>query len=150
LPKTDADTFLEDLKKRLKNPDIEVSTIYKTPVMKSSDPNNEYYRHLQAAILKNYPEAEVLSIILPNTSDAGIFRAKGINTYTTVPISISREYLTNIHSENERIPRGVLNSGKATYVDFIEECIKGAPATIPFSNEGKGISNLSSINTSLE
>lgn len=150
LPETDADVFLEELKKRLKNPDIEVSTIYKTPKMKSSDPDNEFYRHMKTAILKNYPEAEVLSIILPNTSDAGLFRAKGINTYTTVPISISREYLKNIHSENERIPRGVLNTGKATYVDFIEQCIKAAPATIPYSNEGKGITNLSSINTSLE
>ena len=146
LPKTDADEFLEDLKKRLKNPNIEVSTIYKTPKMKSSDPDNEYYRHLEAAILKNYPEAKVLSIILPNTSDAGLFRAKGINTFTSVPITISRKYLKNIHSENERIPRGVLNDGKATYVDFIEQCIK-ASTTIPFKSEAKTISTISTLNT---
>src|SRR5690606_5728832 len=147
LPETDADAFLEDIKKRLKNSNIEVSTIYKTPKMKSSDPDNDFYRHMQAAILKNYPEAEVLSIILPNTSDAGLFRAKGINTYTTVPISISRDYLKNIHSENERIPRGVLNDGKATYVEFIEQCIQAAPTTFPYSNEGKGITNISNANT---
>src|SRR5690606_3036824 len=145
LPNTDTETFLEDLKKRLNNDNIEVATIYNTPKMKSSDPDNEYYRHLQAAILKNYPEAEVLSIMLPNTSDAGLFRAQGINTYTSVPISISREYLKHIHSENERIPRGVLNDGKATYVDFIEECLKEYTA-IPFSNEGKPISDISISN----
>lgn len=145
LPDTDTEVFLEGLKKRLNNENIEVATIYNTPKMKSSDPDNEYYRHLQAAILKNYPKAEVLSIILPNTSDAGLFRAQGINTYTSVPISISREYLKNIHSENERIPRGVLNDGKATYVDFIEECLK-AYTTIPYSNEGKGISDISISN----
>ncbi len=149
LPQTDADQFLEDLKRRLKNPNIEVSTIYKTPKMKSSDPDNEYYRHLEAAIRKNYPDAEVLSISLPNTSDAGLFRAKGINTYTTVPITISREYLKHIHSENERIPRGVLNDGKATYVDFIEECIK-ASTVIPYNNEGKSISTTSFLNTTME
>lgn len=146
LPGADEEAFLNDLEKSLNNPNIEVSTIYKTPKMKSSDPNNEYYSHLKTAILKNYPEAEVLSIILPNTSDAGIFRAKGINTYTSVPINISREYLMNIHSENERIPRGVLNEGKATYVDFIEECIKASTIT-PYTNEGRGISNLPDSNT---
>lgn len=141
LPKTDADEFLEDLKKRLKNPNIEVSTIYKTPKMKSSDPDNEFFHHLKTAIEKNYPEAKVLSIMLPNTSDAGLFRAKGINTYTTVPINISRKYLENIHSENERIPRGVLNEGKATYVDFIEEFITAHP-TNPFPKDDKILTDL--------
>src|SRR5690606_40928586 len=61
LPETDADVFLEELKKRLKNPDIEVSTIYKTPKMKSSDPDNEFYRHMKAAIRSEEHTSELQS-----------------------------------------------------------------------------------------
>ena len=123
LPEANKDKFLANLKKRLDNDDIEVSTIYSMPKMKSSDDKSIFYKNLKTAISKTYPENDVITILLPNTSDAGVFRAKGIATYTTVPISLDMSYLDNIHSENERIPRGVLHKGKETYTNFIEECI---------------------------
>src|SRR5690606_38768561 len=48
LPKTESDEIIEDIKKRLKNPNIKVSTIYQTPPMKSSDIDNKYLLHPQA------------------------------------------------------------------------------------------------------
>ncbi|WP_417444366.1 M20/M25/M40 family metallo-hydrolase [Joostella sp.] len=136
LPNSSKDEFLENIKKRLDNDDIEVSTIYSMPEMKSSDDESIYYKNLKKAILKNHTETDVITILLPNTSDAGLFRAKGIATFCTVPVNIEMSYLDNIHSENERIPRGILANGKNTYVDFIEECIKENPdslSTVPLS-----------------
>ncbi|MEL4307766.1 M20 family metallopeptidase [Joostella sp. CR20] len=123
LPDASKEEFLADVKKRLKNDDIEISIIHSQPEMKSSDDKSTYYQSLKTAIEQNYPDTDVITIILPNTSDAGVFRAKGITTFTATPISLDMSYLDNIHSENERIPRGVLVEGKNTYVKFIEDCI---------------------------
>ncbi|MCM5663147.1 M20/M25/M40 family metallo-hydrolase [Galbibacter mesophilus] len=125
LPGASKEEFIEDIKKRLKNEDIEISVIYSMPKMQSSDDNSIYFKNLKKAIEKTYPDIDVVTISLPNTSDAGVFRAKGILTYTTVPIVLDMSYLDNIHSENERIPRGIMVKGKETYTNFIEECING-------------------------
>ncbi|MDG3583395.1 M20 family metallopeptidase [Galbibacter pacificus] len=143
LPEANKEEFLEEVKKRLKNDDIEVSTIYTMPEMKSSDDNNIFYKHLKDAIEENYPKGKVITILLPNTSDAGLFRAKGITSFTTVPINIPRKYLDNIHSENERMPRGVLTQGSNTYVDFLENCIEGN--IVP--PRPKELDSLSALNT---
>ncbi|QLE02300.1 M20/M25/M40 family metallo-hydrolase [Galbibacter sp. BG1] len=123
LPEASKDEFIEDIKRRLKNDNIEVSVIYSMPKMESSDDKSIFYKNLKNAITKTYPNTDVITILLPNTSDAGVFRAKGISTFTTVPIQLDMSYLDNIHSENERIPRGVLVKGKETYTNFIEECL---------------------------
>ncbi|MCX2678575.1 M20/M25/M40 family metallo-hydrolase [Galbibacter sp. EGI 63066] len=144
LPNTSEEAFLEDFKKRLKNNNIEISILHSSPKMKSSNDKSPFYKHLKKAIEKNYPETEVITIFLPNSSDVGLFRAKGISSYASVPLNIPMDYLDNIHSENERIPRHVLDKGKDTYADFIEECIKGAP--VPLLNEGEEDESLSALN----
>ena len=61
----------------------------------------------------------------PNFNDTGIFRAKGIAAFSTIPVKLDAEYLSYIHNYNERIPKKILNEGKTVYVNFIEKSLAG-------------------------
>ena len=40
--------------------------------------------------------------------------------YGVIPVVLEKKYLESLHNVNERIPIGILDKGKSTYVRFIE------------------------------
>ena len=68
----------------------------------------------------NYAGAEVISVIMPNLNDLGVFRAKGIPCYATIPVYFTREEVESIHNVDENIAVKSLYQGTQVYYDFIE------------------------------
>jgi acetylornithine deacetylase/succinyl-diaminopimelate desuccinylase-like protein len=124
LPLESRDDFLSGLKKRLKNDAIQVTVVKEMPEMHPSDKKNIYYKYLKQSLSENYPSSYVANVFLPNGSDSGIFRAKGIIVFSVFPIKMDKDYLEYIHTHNERIPRGVLEDGKRVFVRFMEKCME--------------------------
>ncbi|MFD1315919.1 M20/M25/M40 family metallo-hydrolase [Namhaeicola litoreus] len=120
LPETDETEFLKDIKKRLKNDSISVNIVEQTPRTYPSGKQNIYYQNLKKAIQMNYAGAEVISVIMPNLNDLGVFRSKGIPCYATIPVYFTREEVENIHNVDENIAIKSLYQGTQVYYDFIE------------------------------
>ena len=122
LPEQTNEEFLAEIKSLLKNKNITVKVIQEMPITPVSSDTSMFFTQIQGAIKKNFPDANTLSVSVPNYNDVSYFRAKGINSYCFTPIELERHYLEYIHNTNERIPRGMLTKGRQTYVDFIEGC----------------------------
>lgn len=120
LPETDGDKFIKDIKKRLKNDSISVKIIEQTARTFPSGKQNIYYQNLKKAIKLNYAGAEVISLIMPNLNDLGVFREKGIPCYATIPVYFSRDEVETIHNVDENIAIKSLYQGTQVYYDFIE------------------------------
>lgn len=121
LPETNRDEFLNDLKKRLKNDAIKITVVNEMPPMQPSSDTTIYYRSLEKAITKQYPQSYVMPMMMPNFNDVGIFRSKGITCYSSFPILLDLDHMKHIHNYNESIPVAPLEKGKETYDDFISE-----------------------------
>lgn len=75
LPETNRDEFLPNFKKRLKNDAIKVTVVNEMPPMTPSSDTTVFYRSLEQAIAKMYPEAYIMPMMMPNFNDVGIFRS---------------------------------------------------------------------------
>lgn len=124
LPDESTENFIASLKETLENDAIRVQIINEMTNSKISSTATSFYKHLEAAILKNNPKSKTASVLLPNSNDIGIFRELGIPAYSVVPVKLERKYLESIHNFNERIPKSILTEGTQTFIDFMELCLK--------------------------
>ena len=123
LPEESRDDFLVEIRNKINNELVKISVIYEMPRFKASNEESIFYKYLNNAITKAHPDGHVLKMFSPNFNDTGIFRAKGVPAFSTIPVQMDLKYLRTVHSYNERIPRGILNQGKNIYVDFIKNCL---------------------------
>jgi carboxypeptidase PM20D1 len=124
LPEADRNVFLADLKKRLKNDSITIKVLNEMPPMLPSSDTTKFYSSLDRAIMENYPEAEVIPVMMPNFNDVGIFRSKGVTCYSSFPIQLDLDHMKHIHNYNESISVEPLLKGKQTYDAFIRDLVK--------------------------
>ena len=119
LPSTDQDEFLAEIKKRLKNDNIKIKVVKIAPESHTSITENIYYTSLEEAIIEKYENAEVMPILLPTINDLGVFRAKGIPCYASMPIRLPREQAESVHNKNEHISISLLYDGADVYSNFL-------------------------------
>ncbi len=120
LPDKDEDAFIKQIQKTLKNDSIKVSIIEKMPKTIPSSTENIFYKNLTKAIQLNFADSEVATIMMPNISDLGAFRAKGIPAYATIPVYLKKEHVESIHNRDEKIPIEALYNGAQVYSDFLQ------------------------------
>ncbi len=123
LPGESTDKFLKNLRRSLNNKNIIIEILKEMKEAPISSNQTNFYKNLEAAILKNYKKSRTASVLMPNSNDINLFREYGIPGYSSIPVEIDRKYLEYIHSYNERIPKGILDKGKDTYVNFIVLCL---------------------------
>jgi carboxypeptidase PM20D1 len=124
LPSESSTDFLLDLKRLLNNNAIKISIINEMPVLKPASEKNLFYKNIESVLSENYPESHVVKVFLPNFNDADIFRSKGVPAFSTIPVKLKTEYLTCVHSFNERIPKTILAEGQKNYSDFLKKCLE--------------------------
>lgn len=124
LPYESSELFLQKLKKRLNNDNIKVTIKENMPDVIPSDNQTKYYQCIERGLLQSYPDSDVITTLLPNFNDVGIFRLFKVPAYAITPLVLEREYLEHIHNENERIPIDNLNKGKNAYVSIMNEILK--------------------------
>jgi acetylornithine deacetylase/succinyl-diaminopimelate desuccinylase-like protein len=121
LPQTDEKEFLDRIRKRINNDAIKITITQSMPKTEPSSLDNFFYKNLKSAIIEKYQTAQVLPILLPNMNDLGAFRAKGIPSYASIPINISREELECVHNKNEHLSIPLLYDCSEVYLSFIKK-----------------------------
>ncbi|MDT0553869.1 M20/M25/M40 family metallo-hydrolase [Urechidicola vernalis] len=121
LPETDEKEFLKMIKKLLDNDDIKITVVKNMPRIIPSDPDSQYFKKYKEAIKHYNPTSEIIPILVPNVNDLGAFRAKGISSYGSIPVHLTRHELESIHNLNEHISIPLLYDGAKTYLNFIEK-----------------------------
>ena len=124
LPKESKAEFLAKLRRKINNDSLIVSVMYEMPEFNASDEKSIFYTNLNKAISSNYPDSYVLKMFSPNFNDTGIFRAKGVAAFSTIPVNMDLKYLRTVHNYNERIPREILNQGRSVYTEFLNSCLE--------------------------
>jgi acetylornithine deacetylase/succinyl-diaminopimelate desuccinylase-like protein len=125
LPLESSEDFMADLKKKLNNEAITITVLEEMPKVEISSATTNYYKSIVNAIKLEYGITDdVIAMFSPNFNDLGVFRSKGVQCYGFIPIIFERDYLELIHNINERIPVSVLEKGKNTYVNFLNNLLK--------------------------
>ena len=117
LPGTDTERFIAQLKEILDNEEIGIEVLRETGDALVSDTKNPYYIDLEKSILEKYPEAKVIPVLIPVTTDSNKFREKGVPTFSVNPFEISREELSSVHAVDERVrKKSILNGIDSFYI----------------------------------
>ena len=93
--------------------------ILSTDAAKDS-PIDENFGMFKNAILKNFPDAEVLPFLFPASSDNTTFRLAGVPVYGITPMIMDDDLIATVHNINERMPIDALIKACQTYLDFLE------------------------------
>lgn len=123
LPGIKTKKFLRKLKRRLGNTKVKVEIVDESPTAKRS-PHNENYDAIESALMKAYPDAKVLPVLFPATTDNSYFRALGIPCYGILPLELSQSLIKTVHGTNECIPVPMLYKGIEAYKILIKAFIK--------------------------
>ena len=123
LPDTDQQKFIQQLKRDLKNPNILIDVVQQTPSALPSSPTHPIYTLAEHAIKEESPHAVIIPIMLPATIDSNFFRAKGYPVFCFVPILMTKDLLSKVHADNERVPISSLVSGADILTSFMTRLI---------------------------
>ena len=117
LPNTDSDQFIRQLKKILDNDEIKIEVLRETGDAIISSTQSSYYNDLEKSLLEKYPDAKVIPVLIPVTTDSNKFREKSVLTYSVNPFEITREELSSVHAVDERIRiNSILNGIDSFYI----------------------------------
>lgn len=113
-------TFIRQIKRILDDPRIEISEVSIGENARSSS-TGKYYDALEKAILEEDPEAIVIPMLFPATTDNTRFRSYGIPTYGLVPGLLDVKTVGGVHSVNERLPVRAMVQGIRIYTNLLYE-----------------------------
>ena len=102
LPGTDAQAFIEDVRRVIDDPEVRIE-----PVLVSGTPPSPFDSELMAAIDSVVHEHIEDAVILPSVSagftDSRVFRRNGTTSYGFIPFLLEPAEAITIHGHNERV-----------------------------------------------
>ncbi|MCC5919412.1 MAG: M20/M25/M40 family metallo-hydrolase [Cyclobacteriaceae bacterium] len=122
LPETNKEDFVKQIKRKLREPKIEISVLNQSPSALSS-PVDGYYDLFEEAILKFDPDVDIIPILFPATTDNSYFRERGVPVYGIFPAKISQQDIQNVHNIDERLSVRALNNGIMVYYFFFKKLL---------------------------
>ncbi len=122
LPETDPHTFIEGIRKTLRNPEIEITVIKETPSAPVSG-GDVFYKKFKEALKEVYEGSAVLPVMSPAHSDNNFLRQKGVPVYGITPVLLSREQLLSFHNNNEYITMQQLHDGTKVYEKLLYKLV---------------------------
>jgi carboxypeptidase PM20D1 len=117
-PNTSPKAFIRKLERLLDQPRISISVVNQSPQAKAS-PTNDFYDALADAIMEDMPEATVIPILFPATTDNTYFRHQDIPTYGLLPFLINEDLIKTVHSRDECLPVAALEQGVRIYTSML-------------------------------
>ncbi len=103
---------------RIVDPRIKITILDESPEAMPSD-LNEHYKNTELAILKTFPQAHVIPVLFPATTDNSYFRNANINSYGFLPFELTETMMESVHASNEKLPLKALNDGIKVYADLM-------------------------------
>jgi acetylornithine deacetylase/succinyl-diaminopimelate desuccinylase-like protein len=122
LPGEKGDKFIKILEKAFDNTPVEVTILSRPPDASYSKPDR-FFTLLKEAITDTEPNAAVLPILFPASTDNNYFRNKGAITYGFCGTFLRRDLLESVHNFNERLPIEQLVKASAIYKRFLEKTL---------------------------
>jgi acetylornithine deacetylase/succinyl-diaminopimelate desuccinylase-like protein len=119
LPETDADEFLDYIRKSLGDDEIEVEVVLNMENAPASPADNKFFRILEKVIQDDYPGCVTSPFMLSGLSDSRFFRARGVPCYGIIPARLGIPDLARIHGVDERIAVQDVRDGVKFLYDVI-------------------------------
>lgn len=110
--------FIRKIEAILDDPRIDIKEISNAKESKATNPDR-YFDAIEAAILEEDPEAVVIPMLFPATTDNSFFRGYNIPTYGLVPAVLNKETIASVHNVNERLPVAGFEKGIRIYTNFL-------------------------------
>jgi acetylornithine deacetylase/succinyl-diaminopimelate desuccinylase-like protein len=104
LPGTSKEEWLKEIARRLNDPAIKIEVTYESddPVVTSQD--STFYKSLEAAVKKRYPDAIVTPMLVPFGTDSNGFRPMGVKSYGFTPVVVPAASVMSMHGDAEFVP----------------------------------------------
>ncbi len=117
-PNTSVKSFIRRVERILDEPKVKIKVVNATPETRPS-PTNDFYGAMEWAVHQEMPEAAVIPILFPATTDNTFFRAYDIPTYGLLPVIVNEELIKSIHSTNECLPVASMEQGIRIYTHML-------------------------------
>ena len=117
-PNTSVKAFIRRLERILDEPKIKIKVINNSPETRPSAVN-DFYDAFDWAVRVEMPDAAVIPILFPATTDNSYFRYYDIPTYGLVPALLSESLVKSVHSINERLPVLAVEQGINIYTNTL-------------------------------
>ena len=108
LPGTSKEQWLAAIARRLGDPGIKMDVIYESPDPVVTTTDSPFYRALESAVKRQYPEAIVTPTIVPYATDSNGFRPRGVKSYGFTPAILPAEAVASMHGDAEYVPIGAI------------------------------------------
>ena len=104
LPGTTKAQWLAEIARRLGDPEIRIQVTYESedPVVTTQD--SVFYKSMEAAVKRRYPDAIVTPMIVPFGTDANGYRPRGVKSYGFIPAILPAAALASMHGDAEFMP----------------------------------------------
>ncbi len=116
LPGTTSAQWIDQLKTRLSDPTIKIDVIYEGPEPVVTSQDTPFYRALEGAVKRHYPDAVVTPMVVPYGTDANGYRPQGVKSYGFFPGIVPAASILSMHGDAEFIPEDAV--GPAIQVLF--------------------------------
>lgn len=123
LPNRTEKPLLMKLLFRIVDPRIKISIIDESP---EADPSklDKHFENMKSSILKVFPEAHVIPLMFPATTDNSYFRSIDIPSFGVLPFELNREMIESVHANNEKLPVVAIQQGINVYVELLKSYTK--------------------------
>ena len=104
LPGTSKEQWLSEIRRRLADPEIKIDVVYEgdDPVVTTQD--STFYRALESAVKRKYPEAIVTPMVVPYGTDSNSYRPRGVKSYGFTPVVVPAAAAMSMHGDAEFLP----------------------------------------------
>ncbi len=116
LPNREPQAFIEELKRLIADPRVDIEIIQSPEAAAVSDVDSEFFQTLTSTLNELVPQGVAVPMLTPGTTDSCFFRRKGVSAYGLFPAIINPDELARFHGIDERISLANLRLGlQVTY-----------------------------------
>jgi acetylornithine deacetylase/succinyl-diaminopimelate desuccinylase-like protein len=108
LPGTTKEQWLTEIARKLGDPSIRIEITWESPDPVVTPQDTTFYKALEAALKKRYPDAIVTPMIVPYGTDANKFRPRGVKSYGFTPAILPAAAVLSMHGDAEFVPADAL------------------------------------------
>ena len=123
LPDQDAAEFLNGIRERIADDQIEIEEIMLFGPAESSV-DTDLYSLMTRVIEERYSSVNIVPSAMTGFTDSHFFRDLGIISYGFDPVVFPDGVASNIHGNNERIPLESFNQGVQLTIDVVREFVE--------------------------
>lgn len=106
--------FIRRIEKLLDDPRITIKEVSLAVDAKATNPDR-YYDAMEEALLQVDPQALVIPMLFPATTDNSLFRSYNIPTYGVIPAVLDQSVIESVHNVDEKLPVAALENGIQVY-----------------------------------